>query len=45
MDGTIEFTNLEELAEFLKAFTGSTSKFTVRKVSMNTWVLEFTGGF
>jgi hypothetical protein len=44
MNGKIEFTSLEQLAEFLKAFTGSTAIFRVCETGSG-WVLEFTGGF
>lgn len=45
MSGTIDFTSLAELAQFLKEFTGSTALFRVYKVGDLTWRLEFTGGF
>jgi hypothetical protein len=44
MDGKIYFDNLEQLGEFLKAFTGSTAKFEVQHRN-NQWVLEFYKGF
>ena len=44
MHGTIEFKSLEELAAFLKAFTGSTATFRVYS-NGRAWVLEFLGGF
>jgi hypothetical protein len=44
MNGTITFRTLAELAEFLKAFTGSTATWTVHDDSRG-WHLTFTGGF
>jgi hypothetical protein len=44
MDGFIEFDNIEDLARFLRAFTGSTAKFEVVK-KFNIWRLTFTGGY
>jgi Holliday junction resolvase len=44
MEGKITFETLEEVAEFLKAFTGCTALFTVRKHGKD-WILQFTGGF
>ena len=44
MNGTITFYNLEQLAEFLKEFTGSTAMFEVSQDSSMRWVLQFTGG-
>lgn len=43
MYGKIFFTSLEDLAEFLKAFTGANAVFEVTKQA-HQWVLEFTGG-
>lgn len=46
MHGTITFGKLEDLATFLKAFTGSTAIFKVKMEPFGGgWVLEFTGGF
>jgi len=44
MNGTIEFSNTAELAEFLKEFTGSTACFFVTSSGMG-YKLKFTGGF
>jgi len=44
MNGTIDFDNLQELAEFLKHFTGSTALFKAYK-NGSGWRLELTGGF
>lgn len=50
MHGDVHFESTEELAEFLREFTGSTATFVVRKAAPNTgisggaWVLTFTGG-
>ena len=45
MNGTITFYNLEQLAEFLKEFTGSTATFEVWQDSCSMrWLLKFTGG-
>ena len=44
MSGTITFYNLEQLAEFLKEFTGSTATFEVGQDCSQRWVLKFTGG-
>lgn len=44
MNGTITFSNLTDLALFLKEFTGSTATFEVHEVG-RSWVLEFKGGF
>jgi hypothetical protein len=44
VNGKITFADLDELAEFLKKFTGSTATFTVRQRE-GDWILEFTGGF
>jgi hypothetical protein len=43
MNGTIHFENLEQLAEFLKHFTGSTATFEVLPRG-SKWVLTFLGG-
>ena len=45
MNGKIYFTNLVDLANFLKAFTESTAVFEVQSVALNKWVLTFTGGY
>jgi hypothetical protein len=45
MDGTIYFNDSEELAEFLKHFTGSTATFEVVRFGNLGWKLTFTGGF
>ena len=46
MNGIIKFETLEQLSEFLKAFTGSTAMFEVRQdETTKRWVLEFTGGY
>jgi len=44
MSGQIYFDTVEQLAEFLKAFTGSTAIFKVKYLD-NCWVMEFQGGF
>jgi hypothetical protein len=46
MNGRITFWELKDLAEFLKAFTGSTATFEVNQ-DQNTkrWVLEFKEGY
>ena len=44
MDGKIYFNKIEDLAEFLKAFTGSTAKFIVEERN-GQYVLTFLGGF
>lgn len=45
MNGRIKFWNLEQVAEFLKAFTGSTATFEVwQDQQTKRWVLEFSGG-
>jgi hypothetical protein len=43
MLGKITFRNLQELAEFLQSFSGSTAMFETHPDG-ETWVLEFTGG-
>lgn len=45
MNGKIHFYELEDLVEFLKAFTGCTATFEVKKTGGSHWVLEFLGGF
>lgn len=46
MNGTIIFWDLRDLADFLKAFTGSTAMFTVTQNSNNkSWVLTFNEGY
>jgi hypothetical protein len=45
MNGTINFDTLTELADFLKAFTGSTAIFEVMKSGSNRWKLVFLGGY
>lgn len=44
MNGTITFPTLEDLAEFLKHFTGATATFEVRE-ERGVWVMKFNGGF
>lgn len=44
MYGKITFNNAKELAEFLKAFLGSTAVFTVTPKGDN-YVMEFNGGY
>ena len=44
MNGEIIFKELEDLATFLKAFTGSTATFEVKQ-DCRGWVLEFNGGY
>lgn len=44
MYGKLYFEDAEELAKFLKAFTGSTAIFEVRPDGYN-YVLEFKGGY
>ena len=45
MGGIIYFSDLSELAEFLKEFTGSSATFDVEKNTSGFWVLTFNGGF
>jgi hypothetical protein len=46
MNGVIKFNDLNQLADFLKAFTGSTAIFEVRQCeTTKRWILEFTGGY
>jgi hypothetical protein len=45
MNGTIFFMDLEQLAKFLKAFTGSTATFEVKQETSGRWVLTFLGGY
>lgn len=46
MNGKIIFANAEELAKFLKEFTGSTATFKVMPTGYNNeYELEFLGGF
>ena len=46
MSGIIKFNDLNELAEFLKAFTGSTATFEVHQdMTTKRYILEFTGGY
>ena len=51
MNGTITFNSLQEVAAFLKEFTGSTATFEVfarvngRGDNDTQWVLEFKGGY
>ena len=44
VNGKITFYNLEQLAEFLKEFTGSSATFEVGQDTSMRWVLRFTGG-
>jgi hypothetical protein len=44
MNGIIWFKSIEELAEFLKAFTGSTACFEVEALD-GVWRLKFTGNY
>lgn len=45
MNGKIYFMDIEQLAKFLKSFTGSTATFEVKQDSSARWVLEFKGGY
>jgi hypothetical protein len=45
MNGTIEFYNEEELANFLRAFCPSTAVFNVTRFGNGGYRLKFTGGF
>jgi hypothetical protein len=45
MNGTITFYSLEQLAEFLKHFTGATSTFEIKEDNSRRWILTFLGGF
>jgi len=45
MEGTITFKDIDDLAAFLKAFTGSTATFVVHEIDKNIWLLTFTGGY
>jgi len=45
MNGKIYFNTTEELADFLKAFTGSTAVFESRRETNGKWVVEFLGGY
>jgi hypothetical protein len=45
MNGKIFFMDLEQLAKFLKAFTGSTATFEVKQQSNGQWVLTFLEGY
>jgi hypothetical protein len=45
MNGTITFESAEELAEFLKHFTGSTAIFDVLPDTHGGYKLTFRGGF
>lgn len=45
MSGKIYFTSTEQLADFLKAFTGSIAVFQVHPGTNGSWTLEFTGGY
>jgi uncharacterized membrane protein affecting hemolysin expression len=44
MTGKIDFDNVEQLAEFLKHFTGSTAVFKAYVYDSGQARLEFTGG-
>lgn len=44
MHGKIYFTDIKDLAEFLKEFQGSTACFEVSK-NNSQWVLTFNGGY
>jgi hypothetical protein len=46
MNGRIKFFDLNQLAEFLKAFTGSTATFEVWQDQVTKrWILEFSEGY
>lgn len=46
MNGKIKFFDLTQLAEFLKAFAGSTATFEVwQEQNTGRWILEFQGGY
>lgn len=45
MNGKIYFMELNQLADFLKRFTGNTSTFEVKQDGNGRWVLEFLGGY
>jgi hypothetical protein len=45
MEGTIEFEDVQDLAKFLLAFTGSTALFNVISIGNGRYKLTFTGGF
>jgi hypothetical protein len=45
MNGTIHFMDLKQLADFLKAFTGSTATFETKQDASGRWVLTFLGGY
>ena len=44
MNGKIYFDSIEELAEFLKHFTGSTATFESKQEGTK-WTIVFLGGF
>ena len=45
MHGKVYFNSTKELAEFLKALTGTTAVFEVHPNDNDRWTLEFTGGY
>lgn len=46
MNGTIYFRTLEELAEFLKAYTGGMATWSCAwNERESRWILEFNGGY
>lgn len=46
MNGRIKFFDLAQLADFLKAFTGSTATFEVwQEQNTGRWILEFSDGY
>ena len=50
MNGTITFNSIEEMAQFLKEFVGSTAVFEAYRCDRGfdnscVWVVEFKGGF
>jgi len=45
MNGTVTFSTVEDMAKFLKEFTGSSAVFTAEQKMDGTWVITFNGGY
>jgi len=45
VNGKIKGLTLQEVAEFLKEFTGAAATFEVHRMGDETFTIEFTGGF
>ncbi len=44
MNGKIAFNSVEDMAAFLKAFTGSTAVFEAYQDNNSNWIIKFNGG-